>query len=111
MGERARELAVLLLGDAFFFIAALWITLAVRYLAWPSASLLESHVVPFLLLTFAWVLIFFIAGLYDKHTTFIKTRLVSRIINTQVVNMLLAALMFLIIPFGIAPKTNLVLYL
>lgn len=111
MGERARELAVLLLGDAFFFIVSLWITLAVRYLQWPSATLLEAHFVPFLLLTFAWVVIFFIAGLYDKHTTFIKTRLVSRIINTQVVNILLAAVLFLIIPFGIAPKTNLVLYL
>ncbi len=111
MGERSRELAILLIGDAVFFMVALWITLAVRYLEWPSADNLNIHFKPFLVLTIVWVLVFFIAGLYDKHTNFLKSRLVSRIINAQVLNIVIAAVLFLIIPFGIAPKTNLVIYL
>lgn len=111
MGERSRELALLLIGDAVFFMISLWVTLAVRYMEWPSADNLRIHFHPFLILTIVWVVVYFIAGLYDKHTNFLKSRLVSRIINAQVLNIIIAALLFTIIPFGIAPKTNLVIYL
>jgi lipopolysaccharide/colanic/teichoic acid biosynthesis glycosyltransferase len=66
---------------------------------------------PFLLLAFIWLFIFYIGGLYDKHTVFLKGILFSRILNTQFVNILIAALIFALFPFGIAPKTNLVIYL
>jgi lipopolysaccharide/colanic/teichoic acid biosynthesis glycosyltransferase len=111
MGERTRELLLLLTGDVLCFLVALWLTLTFRYLSWPSSVVLESHLMPFLILTGVWIFIFYIAGLYDKHTVFLKNLLVSRIINTQVVNILIAAFLFIIIPFGIAPKTNLVIYL
>ena len=110
MGERSRELAILLIGDAVFFMVALWITLAVRYLEWPSVNNLSVHISPFLALSLLWVVVFYIAGLYDKHTNFLKSRLVSRIINAQVLNIIIAAILFFIIPFGIAPKTTLVIY-
>jgi len=55
--------------------------------------------------------VFYIGGLYDKQTVFLKSRLFGRIVKTQIVNSVIAALLFLIIPFGIAPKTNLVIYL
>jgi lipopolysaccharide/colanic/teichoic acid biosynthesis glycosyltransferase len=42
---------------------------------------------------------------------FLKGILFSRILNTQFVNILIAALIFALFPFGIAPKTNLVIYL
>ena len=111
MGERTRELFILILGDIACFTAALWLTLALRYLELPSEENLNDHFGPFLFLSSLWILVFFIAGLYDKHTVFLKNLLLSRIINTQFVNIVLAALLFLIIPFGIAPKTNLVIYL
>jgi len=111
MGERSRELAILLIGDAVFFMASLWVTLAVRYLGWPSKDNLAIHFEPFLALTIIWVMVFYIAGLYDKHTNFLKSHLVSRIINAQVLNIIIAAILFIVIPFGIAPKTNLVIYL
>ncbi len=56
-------------------------------------------------------MVFYIAGLYDKHTVLLKKLLFARIINTQIVNIILAAVVFVMIPFGIAPKTNLVIYL
>jgi lipopolysaccharide/colanic/teichoic acid biosynthesis glycosyltransferase len=111
MGERTRELAVLILGDAGVFIFSLWLTLVVRYLALPNEDIFFSHLVPFSILTAVWVLVFFVGGLYDKQTVFLKTNLIKRIINTQIANSVVAALLFLIIPFGIAPKTNLVIYL
>jgi lipopolysaccharide/colanic/teichoic acid biosynthesis glycosyltransferase len=111
MGERARELTILICGDVIAFLSALWITLLVRYLAWPSWSILSDHLWPFLLLSGVWLFVFYIAGLYDKHTTILKTFLFSRILNTQVVNIVIAFLLFIIVPFGIAPKTNLVIYL
>jgi len=111
MGERARELLVLVSGDIVVFMVSLWLTLLVRYVAIPSTELLLNHFGPFLLLSSLWLLIFYMAGLYDKHTVFLKSLLFSRILNTQVVNILVASLLFVVIPFSIAPKTNLVIYL
>lgn len=111
MGERSRELSFLIAGDILSFAIALWVTLLVRYFEIPSGELLYDHFVPFLVLGGVWLFVFYIAGLYDKHTVFLKSLLFSRILNTQIANTLLAAFLFLIVPFGIAPKTNLVIYL
>ncbi len=111
MGERKRELTILLLGDVVCFVSALWLMLLVRYLEWPSEARLAAHFGPFLMLTGVWVFIFYIAGLYDKHTLFLKRLLFSRIVTAQLINMVVAAVLFVIIPFGIAPKVNLVLYI
>ena len=111
MGERGRELLILITGDIVCFVASLYIMLSIRYVAVPSKELLEAHIGPFLILAGVWLFIFYIAGLYDKHTVFLKSLLFSRILNTQFVNMLVASLLFFILPFGIAPKVNLVIYL
>lgn len=111
MGERTRELFILVLGDIICFTVALWLTLTLRYLEWPSSERLDDHFGPFLILSSLWVVVFYIAGLYDKHTTLLKNVLISRIINTQVVNIVLAGIFFIVLPFGITPKTNLAIYL
>ena len=111
MGERTRELFILISGDVIIFMVSLWLTLLLRYLSWPSWALLEAHFWPFLLLAFFWLFIFYIGGLYDKHTVFLKTFLFSKILNIQVANVLMASLIFSIVPFGITPKTNLIIYL
>lgn len=111
MGERTRELAILIFGDITVIVLALWCTLLVRYFSLPSYELFINHLGPFLILSTVWLFIFYIGGLYDKHTVFLKSLLFSRIINTQLVNGIIAAFLFLIIPFGIAPKINLVIYL
>jgi lipopolysaccharide/colanic/teichoic acid biosynthesis glycosyltransferase len=111
MGERSRELLVLIAGDIFCFVISLYLTLLVRYLQFPTEALLSAHLGPFLFLSGLWLFIFYVAGLYDKHTVFLKGMLFSRILNTQIVNILIAALIFIIVPFDIAPKTNLIIYL
>jgi lipopolysaccharide/colanic/teichoic acid biosynthesis glycosyltransferase len=111
MGERTRELFVLITGDIIIFAVSLWLTLFVRYLEIPGGDRLLDHIGPFSMFTAAWLLVFYILGLYDKHTNFLKNLLLSRIAHAQIINVVLAGLLFFIIPFGIAPKTNLVLFL
>jgi|TARA_Y100000310_G_scaffold313175_1_gene361204 lipopolysaccharide/colanic/teichoic acid biosynthesis glycosyltransferase len=110
--ERKKEGILLFLGDILFFTAALWVTLTLRYFEVPSGLAFYDHLIPFSLLFLVWVTVFFIAGLYDKHTIIFKRKLPSIILNAQIVNVILAAVFFFFIPyFGITPKTNLFIYL
>ncbi|MBM3261616.1 hypothetical protein FJY93_04340 [Candidatus Kaiserbacteria bacterium] len=107
-----REYAILLLGDLGVFTASLWLTLFLRYQEIPSRELFDQHLVPFSLLFVLWIVIFFIAGLYGRHTRLFRYRLASTLLYTQTINVALAGLFFFFVPFfGIAPKTNLLLYL
>ena len=107
-----REYVVLLIGDVIIFAVSLWATLALRYLETPSRELFTTHLLPFSFLFAAWVAVFFLAGLYGRHTRLFRSRLAATILYTQMVNIGLAALFFFSIPaFGLAPKTILVLYL
>ncbi len=110
--ERKKEGVLLFFGDILFFIAALWVTLALRYFEVPGGNVFYAHLTPFIFLFIAWIFIFFIAGLYDKHTVIFKKKLPSIILNAQIANIVIAALFFFLIPyFGITPKTNLFVYL
>ncbi len=107
-----KEPLILLLGDIFCFLVALWLTLFLRYVVVPSWELWYSHVLPFSILFIFWTISFFIAGLYEKHTLLVKSRLPRALFNAQVANAGIATLFFYLIPeFGINPKTNLFLYL
>ncbi len=107
-----KEPIILFLGDLFFFYLALWVTLLLRYAEVPGGDLLLSHLIPFSFIFFIWVFLFFLAGLYEKHTLVLKGKLPNRVLNAVVVNSLVAVLFFYLIPvFGIAPKTNLFIYL
>lgn len=110
MGERTRELLVLLIGDILFFYVALWVSLFLRYLEIPTEASFNLHLAPFTVMFSGWILIFYIAGLYDKHTVFLKSLLRNRIIVTQIVNVTIAGILFLILPLGITPKTTLLIY-
>ncbi|MEI6480607.1 MAG: exopolysaccharide biosynthesis polyprenyl glycosylphosphotransferase [bacterium] len=102
----------LFLGDIIAFAVALWVTLFIRLGSFPPNELLESYTVPFFILFVAWVLVFFIAGLYEKHTRILRNRLPGIILNAQIANTVIAFIFFYFVPvFGIAPKTTLIIYL
>ena len=102
----------LFLGDIIAFVVALWVTLFIRLGSVPSNTLIESYAIPFEILFVAWVLVFFIAGLYEKHTRILRNRLPGIILNAQIANTVIAFIFFYFVPiFGIAPKTTLVIYL
>ncbi len=107
-----REPIILFAGDLLAFSVALWVALAIRSGSIPSADLLFGHLAPFSILFFLWTFVFFIAGLYEKHTLVFKGKLPSLILNTQVANSLLAVVFFYLFPiFGITPKIVLAVYL
>ena len=107
-----KEPWLLLVGDIFVFIISLWIALFIRFWEIPANSVFKEHLVPFSILFFIWCLIFFIAGLYEKHTTIFKSRLPFRVLYTQTINSLLAVVFFYLVPyFGITPKVILFIYI
>ncbi len=106
-----RKNRLLFLGDILALTAALFLTLTIRYRELPSSELLGTHLVPFSLLFVVWALVFFIVGLYDETLSFDRKRLPGLVLKTQVVNVLLGFSLFFLLPFSIAPKTNLLIYL
>jgi len=107
-----REPIILFAGDLSAFSVALWVALAIRYGSVPSVDLLSRHWAPFSVLFLLWTFVFFVAGLYEKHTLVFKGKLPSLILNTQVANSLLAVVFFYLIPsFGITPKIVLAVHL
>ncbi len=107
-----KEPLVLLLGDVLFFLVALWLSLLVRNVEPPTREIFLTHLLPFSLLFIAWVLVFYIAGLYEKHTVILRSKLPSVLAVTQLTNSGLAVIFFYFIPiFLITPKTLLFIYL
>lgn len=103
---------MLFLGDlgvlAFSLVLTLWLRNGTR----PSLYLLELHLLPFSILFVAFILVYFIAGLYEKHTNIFKNRLPITLLNVQLVNTIVGISFFYFIPyFSIAPKTVLFLFL
>ena len=106
-----RETTLLLLGDFVILIASLWVALLLRNFALPSFGYFEGNVVPFLPVFFISLVIFYIAGLYEKQTRPIRRVMGSRILGAQAATVAIAAILFFVLPLSIAPKTILVLYL
>ena len=110
---------ILLLGDVLVFVAALWVTLALRYAEMPTAALFYDHLRPFSYLFLFWIIAYFIAGLYERDSALFKSALPPAFINVQLVNAGISIAFFYIAPSAdisldlaanIAPKTNLLLY-
>ena len=107
-----KETIALFLGDIALLYFSLWLTLTLRYLESPTAVTWAIHFWPFTIIIVVWLLVFFISGLYEKHTLILKSRLPATVFNAQIANSFIAVLFFYFIPyFGIAPKTNLFIYL
>lgn len=112
MINNKREPIILFTGDVFFLCLALWFTLLFRYMEIPAKEVFQGHLAPFSLLFVVWIINFFVAGLYEKHTLILKKKIPAVIFNTQIINSIIAIIFFYFVPFfGIAPKTNLFIYL
>lgn len=107
-----KEAVILFCGDIFFFTLSLWLALYVRFWQIPTWVRFQDHLAPFSLLFIAWILVYFIAGLYEKHTLLLKSKLPNVIFNAQIINSAIAIVFFYITPYvGIAPKTILFIYI
>ena len=109
-GRRAASL--LFLGDILVFVISLLVTLVVRYGTHFEWDTFMDHIGPFSILFVIWSLVFYMSGLYGKRVLLFMSSLPDAIVKTQFFNIVLAALFFFLVPgIGIAPKTNLVIYL
>jgi exopolysaccharide biosynthesis polyprenyl glycosylphosphotransferase len=107
-----KEPLILFAGDIFILVLSLWLTLLIRYLNLPSWQSWIDHIQPFTIVLVFWFFIFYIAGLYEKHTLILKKSLPNILLNTQIINSVTAVAFFYFIPyFEITPKTTLFIYL
>lgn len=101
---------LLIAGDLIVFQGALLLTLLIRY-GKISSTVWHQHAWPFLILTFAWVIGFYIAGLYDLSLVRNAMKFFRTYIEGMLANLALAVAFFYLVPiFGIAPRTNLFLH-
>lgn len=101
---------ILFLGDVFFLFVSLFLTLFLRFLSEFNFEIFILHLLPFSIIYFFWIIIFYIAGLYDLHLIKTKLSFYTRILAAIISGLILGMLFFYTLPvFGISPKTNLVL--
>ncbi len=103
----------MLAGDIVALYAALFFTLLIRYgSADYYAEFRINHALPFSIIFFFWIVVFYISGLYDlrhlrNNIDFLKTLALAIIVNSGI-----AIVFFYLVPlFGIAPKTNLFIFI
>lgn len=107
---RLRQILILF-GDIILLYLSLLITLFLRYGTYFWEELTSRHLEPFSFIFFVWLVVFYIAGLYELRTlknglNFRKTLLLAIAISA-----LLTIIFFYSIPkFGITPKTNLAIF-
>lgn len=106
---------ILLVGDIVAFVASLWVTLLIRYQGLPSGKIFFDHFDSFVYLFVIWIVVYFIAGLYERDAALFKSALPPVFVNVQLINAAIAVGFFYFAPISniaaaIAPKTNLFLY-
>ncbi len=107
-----KEAILLLFGDIVILVVSLWIALFLRQFELVSKGLFLGHLEAFGYIIASWILVYFISGLYEKHTMFLKSKIPTLILNAQFVCSGLAILFFYIIPyFNITPKITLFIYI
>ena len=99
---------LLLIGDIAVLYLSLWVALFIRYGADFDLSCWEQHFWPFTFIYWFWLIIFYIAGLYELTSARNNIGFYSILLKTLGINTALAIAFFYFIPFfGITPKTNL----
>lgn len=106
------EAAFLFVGDVATLYLSLFFMLFLRYGLPFDQPVVRLHFLPFSILFVLWVLVFFVAGLYEQHTLMFQKRLPYRLIRSIAANALFAILLFYFFPtFLITPRVNLFVYL
>lgn len=100
--------ALLIIGDIITLYAALLLTLWIRYGNLFYAEFINYHIEPFTAVFGIWILVFYIAGLYDLQSLKNDFEFEKRFWYTTIANVFFAAIFFYLVPdLEISPKTNL----
>ena len=111
MSQKRFATILLILGDIIMLYAALGTTLLIRY-GTDLAEPWEVHRMPYAIVIGLWILLFFIAGLYEQTAWNANRMVKERMLRTIIIAGAIAGLLFYFIPaFVITPKTNLILHI
>jgi len=101
----------LFLGDIFIFYFALLITLLIRY-GFNLDSMFSLHLAPFSLIFALWVLVFYIASLYELNYQKNSLEFYSSLFKAIIISTIISVFFFYLVPiFKITPKRNLFIYI
>ncbi|MFH1956354.1 MAG: exopolysaccharide biosynthesis polyprenyl glycosylphosphotransferase [Patescibacteria group bacterium] len=107
--QRSRKF-IFFITDIILLFFSLFVTLVIRYGSFPTKEVWLAHQWPFVIIYFIWLIIFYIAGLYDIEKFISTKELRNKIFKTMISAGAVSIIIFYLIPFfTITPKTNLVL--
>ena len=92
--SKLRQL-ILLLGDWLLLYASLAAALLIRYRHWPEPDLWQQHTAIFNWLFIVWLLIFYVANLYNLNILAKGPRFTERVIKAIVPAGLLSLIIFI----------------
>lgn len=106
---RARQL-LLICGDIISYYFALIIAIILGFQKLPNYNLILSHLIPFSFFLPFWIILVFLFDLYrlEKISNFYF--LILRIIFSIFSGLVISSIIFYLIPLGITPKTNLLIF-
>jgi len=111
MNNQLKKL-ILLIGDIGVLYFSLYLTLTVRYCGQPIHNNWQSHFWPFTITFIAWIIIFYIADLYDLNLAVNNAKFFQLTARCLAIAGLLSAAFFYLTPqITIAPKRNLIIYI
>jgi len=101
---------LLFLGDITILYLSLLGTVFFGFWVKFDWEILAGHLLPFSILYFFWLIIFYIFGLYDLGAIRIRVVLYPKILGAILCGLGVGMIFFYLVPlFGITPKTNLLL--
>jgi len=101
----------LMVGDIVLLYISLGLTLFIRY-SKLTDNVINLHIGPFTIIFIAWIIIFYIGGLYEIRTLKNDLEFLKKLVIAIATSAVLAISIFYLIPsFGITPKINLFLFI
>jgi exopolysaccharide biosynthesis polyprenyl glycosylphosphotransferase len=101
---------LLFISDIAILFGSLLLTLYLRY-GQAFSEKLEFHLAPFSLIFIVWLIVFYIANLYEPATLRNNIYFYSSLLQTIVIASVISVIFFYLFPlFNITPKTNLAIF-
>lgn len=105
------ETLLIAAGDAAVWFVSLFFALSIRYVSWANMEDVGRHLIPFVWIWVIGLTMFYAVGAYDRWNILSVRALVARLAAAFAAKAVAAVALFYFIPFDVAPKTVLFIYL
>ncbi|MDD5032971.1 MAG: exopolysaccharide biosynthesis polyprenyl glycosylphosphotransferase [Candidatus Pacebacteria bacterium] len=104
------KIFLILAGDAALFYICLYLSLFLRHQKFVDGKMWYFHQFPFLTVHMLWIVVFYIAGLYELKNFYSIKKTGELVLKTMAAAVTLAVFVFYLIPYtNIEPKTTLLI--